>query len=271
MSDDGRQLDGERIAASLRRGAIIGREIRVHGEVDSTNDEVQRLAEEGSREGCVIFADSQVHGRGRRGARWTSSPGKDLLFSVLLRPGGHPGSWPWLTQGAAVAICRVIEALFGLPAKLKWPNDVYLEGNRKVSGILLETRIGNRAGGGHAVMGIGLNVNNVDFRGDLRESAVSLRLACGAEGELEREPIAGALLNELDAVYRLEKPLRAEILQEAGARSIFLNRAISAGIPGGGTVRGRFLGLGNEGELRIQDKNGGEKGYRVLENVRITG
>ena len=120
-------------------------------------------------------------------------------------------------------------------------------------------------------MGIGLNVNSVDFPGGLQDTAISLRQACGVEGELEREPIATALLNELDAVYRLEDAMRTEILREAEERSVLLNRAISFRIPGGRMVRGRFLGLGEGGELRIQDESGRRQGYQAVENVQIIG
>ena len=103
---EGRPLDGGRVAELLAPGVVLGRRIEVRDRVGSTNDEVGALAASGEPEGIVVAAESQDHGRGRRGRRWVAPPGKDLLFSILLRPAGGPESWTWLVHGAAVAICR---------------------------------------------------------------------------------------------------------------------------------------------------------------------
>ncbi|MFV1994526.1 MAG: biotin--[acetyl-CoA-carboxylase] ligase, partial [Verrucomicrobiales bacterium] len=147
-------LEAARIREFLGTTEFIGRELVVLEEVGSTNDEVARRAEKGAREGLVVFAEHQSQGRGRRGARWQSSPGENLLFSVLLRPPGGAGGVPWLPAASALALCRVFGALHSLSATIKWPNDVYLAGGLKVAGILTEGRRGSEV-----VLGIGINVN----------------------------------------------------------------------------------------------------------------
>ena len=106
-----------------------------------------RLLPSRSGEGVVVFAESQTKGRGRHGRPWVSPRGKGLWFSVLLRP---QFPLPRLTVAASVALARVVRAA-NIEARIKWPNDVTVNG-RKVSGILTETR------DGAAILGIGINV-----------------------------------------------------------------------------------------------------------------
>lgn len=264
------RLDGERIGNQLAVGRTIGRRIEVLDECSSTNDEMARRGEAGEAEGLVVFAEEQGGGRGRRGAAWHSERGSDLLFSVLLRPPGGVAGWAWLTHGAAVAICRVIESMFALPAMIKWPNDVQLPGNRKVCGILLET--GGGSGGSFCVLGIGLNVNGESFPDDLRASAVSLRMASGAGEALERELIAGVVLGELETIYGtcMEEGGERALLREAERRSVLLGREVEVWTGKEKRV-GRVLGLGQGGGLRVKGGMGEEWEFSGSERVRLVG
>lgn len=134
-----------------------------HRVTDSTNERAKELALAGAVHGTLVTADEQTAGRGRQGRVWTAPPRSALLMSVVLR------DFDMLVPLAtAVAICDAVEA----PCRIKWPNDVWIEG-RKLSGILVE----GRPQAGWAVLGIGLNVTTEAFPPELTEIATSLRIA----------------------------------------------------------------------------------------------
>src|SRR6476646_4309199 len=112
---------------------IIGKQIDLYPQVNSTNDLARDAGRKGAREGLVILTDEQVRGRGRLGRTWTAPPGSSILCSVLLRPRFSPQQAFYLTIAASLAILRAIRRVpvVGRPpsairADIKWPNDVLL-------------------------------------------------------------------------------------------------------------------------------------------------
>ncbi len=171
----------------------IGRRIAVWDRVRSTNDLAARAAVSRANDGLVILAEEQTAGRGRRGRKWNASRCTSLLMSLLVFPPSSLADPSWLTALGAVAVAEVVAAWSGRPARIKWPNDVRVDG-RKIAGILVERSQG-------AVIGIGLNVNTTceDFPDDLRETAISLR---GLLNEpADRSELARALIRSLDDLY----------------------------------------------------------------------
>ena len=130
-------LHADDLLARLPDNQIVGRDIRVFEETNSTNDVAEKLARDGVREGVVVFAESQKKGRGRLGRQWHSPARKGLWFSVLLRPDLRPQAATQLTVVAATALARAIRKQTGLMPEIKWPNDILLRG-KKVAGILTE-------------------------------------------------------------------------------------------------------------------------------------
>jgi BirA family biotin operon repressor/biotin-[acetyl-CoA-carboxylase] ligase len=187
-------LDG----SSLTSSRVVGREVLVFEETNSTNDLAARAGRDGAGEGLVIFAETQTAGRGRLGRKWISRPHQGLLFSVLLRPRAPQDQWATLTFCAALAVAEAAEELTQCAAAIKWPNDVLIQG-RKVSGILLETH--QSPAPGFVVMGIGVNVlqSAADFPPELRSLAGSLSMA--ATAPVSREAAAISILSRLDAHY----------------------------------------------------------------------
>ena len=131
-------------------------------ETDSTNTRARELALAGAPHGTLVTAGEQSAGRGRQGRTWSAPPGRSLLMSLVLR---DPPTL--LPLAAAVAVADVC----GPDARIKWPNDVLLDG-RKAAGILVE----GRPFEGWAVLGIGLNVavRPEDLPEELRETATGL-------------------------------------------------------------------------------------------------
>jgi BirA family biotin operon repressor/biotin-[acetyl-CoA-carboxylase] ligase len=143
--------------------------------VDSTQRVALELAEQGAADGTVVVADSQTAGRGRWGRTWRDTAGESLLMSVIVRPDLSVGELPKLSFAAAVAVGEAIALTTGLTARLKWPNDVLVNG-RKLAGILLESRIVAEP---IVVAGIGINLRQLAFPDALAGIATSVDLEGG--------------------------------------------------------------------------------------------
>jgi BirA family transcriptional regulator, biotin operon repressor / biotin---[acetyl-CoA-carboxylase] ligase len=149
---------------------LIGTPHRHFARVGSTNTVARELAANGAPHGTVVTAAEQTAGRGRQGRTWTAPPGSALLYSAILRPLEPRHSL--LPLAVPLAVCEVAERLrLGIECKVKWPNDIHLEG-RKLAGILIEARPQD----GWAVLGVGLNLTIAqdEFPQELRERATSL-------------------------------------------------------------------------------------------------
>lgn len=208
-------LIADDIAASMNPDIVVGREIIVLAETDSTNDLAARAGRAGAAEGLVIFAESQRAGRGRLDRKWISSPGLGLLFSVLLRPILPPAQWPQLTFCAALAVACTVEAFTPSKVRIKWPNDVLADG-RKIAGILLET---HQQTAPFVVVGIGLNMLQTahDFPPDLRDKVTSI--AIQNDQPPDRRAVAAELLRTFNQLYHEWQSARfATIKRECEAR-----------------------------------------------------
>lgn len=191
------RLHADAIHAFLPPDSLVGSDIHVFQETNSTSDIVERLARDGAREGTVVFAEAQTKGRGRLGRKWFSPNREGLLCSILLRPQLHPTQAVQFTIAGAVAVARAVHAETGLQPQIKWPNDVLLAG-KKFSGILTELHAElDRIS--YLVIGIGVDVNTLAFPPELQEIATSLRLESGRM--ITRVKLAAKILAELDACY----------------------------------------------------------------------
>lgn len=195
-------------------------------------------------EGAIATTDHQTGGRGRLGRRWEEVPGTAVLVSVLLRPPAGRRAQE-LSLVAAVAVAQAVEDATGLAAQIKWPNDVLLAG-RKVAGILAELR------DGAVVVGIGLNVNQVDAELPERPwlPAGSLRTAGGRERD--REEVLELLLRRLDGAYAAWRDGGLEVLvPELAARDALRGRSVTAE-----GVEGVAEGIEPDGRLRLRTAAG---------------
>jgi len=192
------------------------------GRVDSTQAVAFALAADGAADRTVVVAQAQTAGRGRRGRLWIDEPGASLLTSIILRPRLEPARLPTLSLAAGVAVVEALERVTGLKPRLKWPNDVLVDG-RKLAGILLESRIGPSP---LVVLGIGVNLAQRVFPADLAERATSVRLAAGRR--VDADALLTALLESLDAWRtRLETEGWAPIRERWRALTETLGRRVS--------------------------------------------
>ncbi|NLG89569.1 MAG: biotin--[acetyl-CoA-carboxylase] ligase [Clostridiaceae bacterium] len=185
--------------ASQLNTTVLGRNLIFYDEIDSTNNELKRLAANGAAEGTVVVAETQSCGRGRRGRVWNSKPGLGIYMSVLLKPDISPEYVQVITLAASSAVCSAIMPFIDVKPGIKWPNDILID-NRKVCGILTEMTAEPEKV--HSVIvGIGINVNHRedDFCEELKNTAASLR--CFSKSDISRSMLAAKVLEELENLY----------------------------------------------------------------------
>lgn len=222
--------------------------------VTSTNDIAIRMAEEGAPEGTVVVAREQTAGRGRRGRSWSSPPGTGLYLSVVLQPGLTCEQLWQMAFVASVAAAEAVGRASGLPARIKWPNDVLLN-ERKACGILVEARKPSARGGQPtAIVGIGLNVNTEEFPPEIAQTATSIALELGRPVPVAH--VEDALLASLDARYGMYLAEGfAPVFQAWKGFDCTVGRHVAVDTPDG-VVAGAALGLDSEGNLVIEGEDG---------------
>lgn len=210
-------------------------------EVTSTQSVAFELAADGVPDGTVVVADHQTAGRGRRGRGWYDEPGANLLFSIVLRPRLELARLPTLSLTAAVAVAEALAEVAALPARLKWPNDVLVEG-RKIAGILLESRTD---GAPLVVLGLGVNVGQRSFPSDVAAGATSIALMSGRA--LARDVVLAAVLGRFgEWRARLEADGFAPVRERWLALADTIGRVVS--IDG---IRGTAVELDADGALIV--------------------
>jgi BirA family biotin operon repressor/biotin-[acetyl-CoA-carboxylase] ligase len=235
------------------KGSLFGKRIYHFFKTDSTNRVALELGHAGEPEGAVVVAEEQTAGRGRAGRAWYSEHAAGIYATLLLRPRLAPVQAPLLTMMAGLSAHAAIQAQTGLTVDLKWPNDLLING-KKVGGILTEMH----AEPGQirfVIVGIGLNVNQEKFAGELGAIATSLRLETGkTQSRLE---LLGRLLREFENDYN-------QFLRE-GAASVTKKFVAISSYAQGRRVRvtngtesfaGTTAGLGPEGLLQVRRDDG---------------
>lgn len=174
-----------------------GCEIYYFDSIDSTNTKAKELAEEGHPGGTLVVADRQTAGKGRRGRSWESPSGIGIFMTLMLKPEINPNNASMLTLVAAMATTRAIRRVTGVPAMIKWPNDIVMNG-KKVCGILTEMSA-QFDYINHIVIGIGINVHNEEFPEEIAQTASSLYVESGQH--IHRASLIEAFLEEFEDVY----------------------------------------------------------------------
>jgi BirA family transcriptional regulator, biotin operon repressor / biotin---[acetyl-CoA-carboxylase] ligase len=179
--------------------ALLGHEVRWYDTVPSTNDLARTLAHAGTAEGTVVVAEQQSAGRGRLGRSW-ASPSGGLWMSVILRPRVGAAQWPLLGLAGCAAAAEAIAETTGLRARVKWPNDVLVDG-RKAAGLLLESGAAEAPDSAWVVLGIGVNVNVAPDDLPDRPAYPATSLAAELGRPVNRGRLMRMLLRRLDAAY----------------------------------------------------------------------
>src|SRR5579859_1963531 len=228
---------------------LAGAQVRVLERCSSTN---ALLLESGVERPTLLACEEQTAGRGRRGRRWHSAPGRSITFS-LASPVRQPlRELAALSLVAGVACVRALRALGAAPLALKWPNDLVIEG-AKLGGILVETRA--QPGSTLAVIGVGINFGSSRTLGTRvrRRIAFLERYVRGASRNEVIQALAGALLHALAA-------FEAEGLQTVKtdweAMDAHAGQRLRVRLADGSIVSGIASGLGADGALRLRTRAG---------------
>ena len=227
----------------------LGRPARGFATCGSTNTEAVAWARAGVPEGAIVITEHQTAGRGRLGRTWADAPGQNLLFSVVLRPALAPERLGLITLVGGLAVAEAVAEWTGpIQPRIKWPNDVLLDG-RKCCGMLLESSLGAAP---LVVLGIGLNVNQDVFPDEIAERATSLRLETGQY--VPRAALLARLLAHLEhLIYRLYAGEDRAICEAFTARMTGLGEPASVRIVAHDeALEGRIEGVDATGALRLR-------------------
>lgn len=249
--------DNNRISADLiyplLTTKVIGRNIVVYDEVDSTNTAAKKMTSENVPHGTAVIADRQTEGRGRMGRSFESPSGTGVYMSILLYPQYGVECAPLITSAAACAVADAVDEVCGSSVNIKWVNDIFLN-DRKICGILTEASLGLEMKTlDHAVIGIGLNVRSVKdvFGAELGSVATSI------EDELDikadRNILCGMILNKLE--YYLNQVENRAFLDEYRRREMLTGNTITAKV-GDATIKGVAMGIDDNANLIIKLPDG---------------
>jgi BirA family transcriptional regulator, biotin operon repressor / biotin---[acetyl-CoA-carboxylase] ligase len=235
------------------KGSLFGKRVYHFFKTDSTNRVAMELGYEDEPEGAVVLAEEQTAGRGRAGRSWHSERGAGLYVTVLLRPKLSPVQAPLLTMLAGLSAHTAVLAQTGLAAELKWPNDLLIHG-KKLGGILTEMHAEPNAVR-FVIVGIGINVNQEKFTGELAGTATSLRRETGrAQSRLE---LLVKLLSQFETDYnRFVREGAEYVVQRFELVSSFANGRRVRVDTGAETYLGVTDGLSPEGLLIVKRDSG---------------
>ncbi len=277
-------LSESSLRAALTTGADPAwRALEVVPTTGSTNADLAARARAGEPEGLVLVADEQTAGRGRLGRSWQAPARSALAVSVLLAPGREPdpvdpADWTWLPLIAGLAVVDALSRTCGLPARLKWPNDVLVPDGglttgelRKVCGILGEVVPG--PDGPVAVVGAGINVSQVTDELPV-PTATSLRLA--GSSTLDRDTVLRAYLRALAARYRTWRQHGGKA-RSSGLAAAYREACATIGLevtvelPGGVVHAGVAQGVDDDGRLLLAGQSGAVTALAAGDVVHLRG
>lgn len=230
----------------------LAKEIVYMKETDSTNIQAKKLGEDEAVDGTLVVAERQTAGRGRRGKSWVSPMG-NCYFSILLRPDIPADRASMITLVAAMGLAKAIKRMSHLETNIKWPNDVIANG-KKLCGILTESST-DLEYINYAVVGIGINTNQIEFPEEIKNMASSIRLETGKQ--INRPQLLGIFLDEFEKYY--EAFLKTEDLTELAAEynSLLINRGKEVKIIEKDTERVlNAVGIDHRGRLLVEDALG---------------
>lgn len=243
---------------------VFGKSFIVLDSVDSTNNYAANMLKTSDvAHGTVVMAYFQTNGRGQRGTSWQSNRGENLMMSLILKPLNLAASEQFiLSQVICLGLLNYLRTETGIPATIKWPNDMLINGN-KLAGVLIENSLrGNVVE--HSIVGIGMNLNQNDFPAGV--PAISIREITGKQYECGA--VAKGLLPYLQAEYE-------RINDAAGIKKRYLQhllgyRKLLWYQKDGDRFQAEITGLGLHGELVLRCADGAELicGFKEVELLR---
>jgi len=230
----------------------IDKKIIVLNETESTNNYANQLIlSDAAEEGTVVLTQFQQKGKGQLGNHWESEAGKNLLASIILFPKFlNAGKQFLLSKLISLTLVEFLQNEIG-NVLIKWPNDIYV-GNKKIAGILIENTI-KGSNLNSSVLGIGLNLNQVDFLSDA-PNPISLKQITGKE--YNAKYVLGRIL---EIFFNWYERLNEENLHEvdlAYYAQLFRRGKWGKYVADGEEFEARISGIGEFGQLQLENRSG---------------
>ena len=236
----------------------FGRVVHFFENIDSTNVRAKLEANQGAEHGTLIVADMQTAGRGRRGREWSSPSGKNLYFTLILKPDFSPEKASMLTLVMVMAVAEALDKNIGHLETgegfgIKWPNDLVING-KKICGILTEMAVEQ----GHidyVIIGVGINVQKQEFAPELVDKATSIEAECGQE--ISKSQLLADIMLAFEKEYEvfLETYDLSELQVAYNKRLINCEKEVRVLDPQG-EFGGIARGINENGELLVELENG---------------
>ena len=237
---------------SLLHNKIIGKNLIVLDSVNSTNDYLKKLGNEGCENGTVVAAREQTRGKGRLGRTWQSKKDDGIAFSVLLRPNVAPSEVSAITPLAGLAVCKAIREYTKLDCVIKWPNDIII-GRKKLVGILTEMSAEFDAVE-YVITGIGINVDHTSFPEEIAFKATSLLLETGRH--IDKNEFLACVLEHLENEFvKNNLELTPTALSEYTDLCATVGRSVTFQ-RGTRRISGMAVGVSEHGELKVMMSDG---------------
>lgn len=237
-----------------------------HACMDSTNRAAREMARNGAAHGTLVLADEQTAGRGRRGRGWISAVGEGIFMTLIIRPKGEPAGAAKLSLATALAVARAIRRETGLDARIKWPNDIVING-RKVCGMLLEMDF--MEDGSLAVSaGIGINVHQMQFDDEIAHTASSLDLLTGRR--IDRAQVVAAFLEEMEAAADCMERDETAFMRAYCALSATIGSRVQV-LAQNSSYTGKAEGITDSGALLVRADEDGRLHEVLAADVSVRG
>ena len=237
---------------SLMHNKIIGKNLIVLDSVNSTNDYLKKLGNEGCDNGTVVAAREQTRGKGRLGRTWQSKKDDGSAFSVLLRPNVAPSEVSAITPLAGLAVCKAIREYTKLDCVIKWPNDIIV-GRKKLVGILTEMSAEFDAVE-YVITGIGINVDHTSFPEEIAFKATSLLLETGRH--IDKNEFLACVLSYIENEFvKNNLELTPTALSEYTDLCATVGRSVTFQ-RGTRRISGMAVGVSDHGELKVMMSDG---------------
>jgi len=244
----------------LANTLFLGKDIHFLPDCHSTNDiALQALRQKEVYEGSIFITNHQTRGKGQRGNTWETKPGENLTFSLVLQPHFLDLSEQFLLNMAISNAIRQGMQEYIPQLQVKWPNDLVVPGVGKIGGILIENLVGSK-GWEYAVVGIGININQIQFASP---QATSLSLVTGNTYPLEE--LFKLLIVHLEQAYiALKKGKNALLIQEY-VQHLYLIEKWAVFKVGEQELEGKIIGLTEVGNLLLELPSGRQQSFGIKE------
>lgn len=233
-------------------------------EVDSTNEYLKRMVEDGydSDEMLTVTAQFQTAGKGRRGRQWFSDPGTALMFSVLVKPKLAMDDFSMITLIMAMAVRQSLKDM-DIDTRIKWPNDIVL-GDKKICGILTEALLESK----RLIVGVGINTNQESIPQELKDSATSILLE--TDDCVDHDSLLDSILFNFEKLLdRLsESEDMTDLKSEYEEALVSLDKEVTVLDPTG-EFNGTCKGIDNKGQLIVSHE--GQDTYVYAGEVSVRG